>query len=315
MTTNNATILSKFRASKTQTVNDYTRRFGYSAGTPYMAIPPKSSGLRSACVPGGELLPFVPFPESRLGPFDKNKNIYPMITTLVAPTEQQYYVRKRFHEGNDMGYRDLDMLKALPYEVTDTSYTDEAVPYFETVHPSPLAGCPFELESVFRSRAEGNVGAEWYQACPTCRLGQLQSEATTLRIAQSPLDHEILEQLRATLIQACEASIGFANMKIDLINADIEKRRNGEPHGRTSRNEADYIYLKMAHRDLDNVAKVNEAAAVKAEADRKESLDLQRQELALRERELALREKEMAQKEKETENVGNSVTKGSKSKN
>jgi len=244
-------LAAKLKRSNNITVNDLTRRLGYSGGTPYMSIDPKYSGLRRRCVPGGELLYFVTGTEMWLGAYDKMKQAYPTKIRNITPKEQQYYVRKKFLESDDMGYRDVECLVGQKYGLTnnDTEYFDDAAKFFNVVHP-PIT-CDFGLEAVYRTGAEGNVGAEWFQPCPTCRLASLQSDEIERRIEASDLDKNILRQLRDTLIEACQATIAFANRKIDAVNADLEKRAHGEPQGRTSRYEVDYIYLKMAHKTLD----------------------------------------------------------------
>lgn len=249
-------IAQKFKAVQSVPSNDMTRRFGYSGGTPHLAIPPKASGLRRACVPGGELLLFAPGLDKILGPYDKMKQIYPVITRTVPPSEFQYNVRRKFFETDDMGYRDLDCLTQLPYQVGEgvkDGYQDEAYAYFSTVHP--VITCSFGLEAVYRTGAEGNVGAEWYQPCPTCRLESLRSGDVEKRIKESPLNKTVLRKLRDSLIEANEATLAFAKRKIDLINADLERRAHGEPQGRTSRNEIDYINLRMAHATLEKKEK------------------------------------------------------------
>lgn len=241
-----AATLNKFRSANAQSIDDRTRRFGYSGGVPNMSIPPKVSGLPSATVTGGTLLLYAPFVEATVGAYDAMRKKYPRITRVVTPWEQSTNVRRRFYESDDMGYRDLNSLTKLPYEVTDAGYTDEAPQYFDTIHVK--LSCEYGLESIFVSGAEGNVGAEHYQACPTCRLADLRSRECDRRIAESPLDTETLEALRNELIAANEAAIRFAHRRIDLVNADLEKRSRGE-NGRSSRNEVDYLYLKMVHQD------------------------------------------------------------------
>lgn len=247
-----ATQLARFKAAQNTTVNDFTRRLGYSGGAPHLTIPPRFSGLSSASVPGGKLLLFSPQKEYRHGQFDEMTGTRPMVPHVVPPTELQGAVRRKFHEIYDCGYRDLDCLRELPYNVTDDAYTDDAPKYFNTVHPR--LECSFGLEAVYRTGTEGNVGAEWFQACPTCRLKSLKSDDLTKRIATSGLNQDILNELRAKLIESCEATIFFVERKVDLINADLEKRAHGEPQGRTSRNEVDYIHLKMLHRSLEKKA-------------------------------------------------------------
>lgn len=247
-------IATRFKAAQAVTVNDMTRRFGYAGGTPNLSISPKYSGLRRTCVPGGELLLFAPGIEKYRGAYDDFKRIYPTITRTISPVEFQTNVRRKFYDGpsGDTGYRDIDCLTSIPYRAGDGvpgGYQDEAYAYFEVVHP--VITCEFGLESVYRTGAPGNVGAEWFQPCPTCRLASLKSEDVAQRIAESELDQSVLIKLRDALIEANHATVEFANRQVTDVAADMERRSHGEPQGRTSRNEIDHIYLRMIHKTLE----------------------------------------------------------------
>lgn len=270
--------VAKLKAANQIQVNDTTRRFGYSAGVPYLSIDPKYSGLPSRNVPGGRLLTFITEIETVVGPYNEQKKIYPHIPRQITPKEQVYYVAKKFHVGMDAGFRELQSLTKLPYglleEIKDPNtgkvvrpeqYADEGVDYFAVVHPKLRDACPFGLEDNFVSHAEGNTGAEWFQACPTCRLAELESEECGMRIANSHLDRSILTNLRQELINACRAAIVFAETRISLIDADLEKRAHGE-HGRSHRWEVDFIYLKMVHREAPQAVKPMSQADIVSQA-------------------------------------------------
>lgn len=244
----NQAVLQKFKSSKATTVNDTTRRLAYSAGVPMMTMNPATSGLPQPFVPGGQLIYLIPQTRRMKGIWNDATQKYSQIVHQLMPGTFAANLRNKFQDKDDHGYRNLDFLTSLPYHVTNDSYRDEAEEYFNVVHPRIT--CSEGLERDWVSSTEGNVGAKHYQACPTCRLADLQSQACSDRIfeASNHLDSNILMQLRETLIDACQAAIRFAERRVQLVDADIEKRANGEPVGRTTRNEADYIYLKMLHR-------------------------------------------------------------------
>jgi hypothetical protein len=257
--TANAAVLSKFKAAGQVQVTDTTRRFGYSGGAPYLTVMPKYAGVGSSMVPGGRLITFAPEIETVQGTYSEQKKAYVTSPRMITPGEQVLYVARKFHEGVDAGFRELKSLTKLGYgvrEATETTpehYFDEGPQYFDLLHPE--IECSAGLESQFISRAEGNVGATWFQACPTCRLQDLEQNAPA-RIASSHLDRLVLENLRQELIAACRSAINFAERQIDRLNADLEKRGRGE-HGRTTRNEADYIYLQMVHREAKEVKQLS----------------------------------------------------------
>lgn len=270
--------VAKLKAANQIQVNDTTRRFGYSAGVPYLSVNPKYSGLPAKEVPGGRLLTFITEIETVVGAYNEQKKLYPHIPRQITPKEQVFYVAKKFHVGMDAGFRELESMTKLPYglveEIKDPAtgqvlrpeqYFDEGTLYFDVVHPPLLEACPFGLESQFVSHAEGNTGAEWFQACPTCRLAELESQECSARIAQSSLDRLTLDKLRQELINACRAAIVFAETRIALIDADLEKRAHGE-HGRSHRWEVDYIYLKMAHREAPAAVKPMSQADIVSQA-------------------------------------------------
>lgn len=242
--TNTATLRQRFTPNAT-TVNDMTRRFGYSGGAMGMTIDPKSSGLPMNPIEGGQLLLYVPGIEVNHGMYNDFARAYSITKRSIPPTEYAYTVKKKFQDLEDYGYRNLTCLTQLPYEVSDTAYIDDAYAYFDVVHPAIV--CPEGLERTQRSTTPGNLAAEWYQSCPTCRLKSLQSQEIQRAIDSSDLDRSILEELRDTLIDACQATVFFAQMKVELIEADLDRRSHGD-NGRTTRNEADYVYLKMLHR-------------------------------------------------------------------
>lgn len=254
--------LQKFKAANQVQVNDTTRRFGYSGGVPYLTVQPKYAGVGSAMVPGGTLITFAPELETIIGTYSEQQKRYISSKRMITPAEQVLYVAKKFHVGMDAGFRELKSLTRLPYEVipadpqagTPDQYYDEGPAYFNTLHV-PLT-CDMGLESIFVSRAEGNVGAEWYQACPTCRLKDLESDACTARIRASNLDPVVLNALREELITANRSAIIFAEMQIARVDADLEKRGRGE-HGRTYRYEVDHIYYKMVHRQAQEIKQLS----------------------------------------------------------
>ena len=256
----------------TTTTNDRARRFGYSAGVPNMTMRQLASGLDCNPIEGGRLLLFVPQVERVQGMYNKFTGTYPRTVQEILPSTLSYSVARKFHETEDFGYRNLPMLTSLRYDFgVDADdkeyYVDEAHTYFDVVHP-PINACPFGLERL----THHEHGQDSLQVCPTCRLESLKSDEISQRIfqASNTLDSNILASLRAVLIDANEAAIRYAERKIDLIDADLTKRSNHE-NGRTSRNETDYVYLKMAHRKIaadstTNVVEQLTAALVSANA-------------------------------------------------
>lgn len=252
--------IAKLKAAGQHVVLDTTRRFGYSGGVPYLTMDPKYSGLPSRMVPGGSLITFLTEIESVVGPYNDQKKVYTHIPRQITPKEQVFYVAKKFHEGTDAGFRELKSLTSQEYGFIPANpqtgqpetFFDNGTQYFNLVHPAIT--CEYGLETKVESHAEGNVGASWYQACPTCRLANLQSAETEARIQASHLDKEVLIALRQELINACRAAIAFAEDKVNKLEADLERRMRGE-HGRTYRYEVDYIYLKMLHREAPQAVK------------------------------------------------------------
>ena len=194
---------------------DLRRRFGYSAGVPNLTIDGKKSGLKCNPIDGGVLLPFYAGKDGYKGGL-KPDGSYQQVYVDILPAEYAYRVDKLFHQNIDAGYRNLEMLTDLPYEmppprpslprVVDGNtrrqdgyelsehnkrmnayhelYNDEwykqndlAYAYFNVVHPV-LTSCEFGLNQRVQLNDPGvQPGELFYQHCPSCRLAHLRSDA------------------------------------------------------------------------------------------------------------------------------------------
>lgn len=250
------------RANQTKaaiTVNDLTRRFVYAGGTPMLAINPKASGIPCNPIDGGVLWPILPGVDITMGAYNERKMKHDVTTRTTSPLENITYLKRLFTEGEqDMGVRVLESLTKVEhvYGESEEESFDLAFDYFTVLHPK--IECEFGLESVLTSTAPGQMSATHYQACPTCRLAELTSEACNERIyrASDRLDSAVLQALREELISSVTATIAYAQYQNDLTNADLEKRTRGE-HGKPNRTWIDFIYLKMLHIKLDEKKPAN----------------------------------------------------------
>lgn len=240
------------RANQTKeaiSINDFTRRFVYTGGTPMMSMNPKASGISANPIDGGVLWPILPSQDIHMGSFNDYTQKHTVVKRTVSPLENIVYLKRLFVEGeNDLGLRVLESLTKVEhvYGQSEEESYDLAFDYFAVVHPKIT--CSFGLESVLTSTAPGHMSSKHYQACPTCRLADLTSEACNDRIfaASQRLDSAVLQTLREELISANEATLAYARLQVDLTNADLEKRSRGE-HGKPNRSSVDFIYLKMLH--------------------------------------------------------------------
>ena len=281
--------VAQYNAVNATQVNDRTRRFGYSGGVPNLLMDAKKSGLDCNPIEGGRLLLFLQGKDGFIqAGHDGNGNIRKAYHTNY-PIDYLNNVGRAFHLTNDMGFRPLEMLTKLPYETppappvkaptsaeaTNNPFSviqyeekikgyndtyndqwirdhDEAYAYFDVVHPALNTTCAFGLNKPVQLTDSG-VGASTLvmQACPTCRLTDLRSEACERRIyeASQHFDSEILMQLRTALIAACEAAVLHASNKLEEVESEIQGRRSGEMAGRTRYNVIDRILMKMLHRE------------------------------------------------------------------
>jgi hypothetical protein len=250
------------RANQTKaavTVNDLTRRFVYSGGTPMLAINPKASGIPCNPIDGGILWPILPGLDIHTGAYNERKMRFDVTTRTTSPLENITYLRRLFVEGEqDMGVRVLESLTKVEhvYGTSEEESFDLAFDYFAVLHPE--IECSFGLEKVLTSTAPGQMSATHYQACPTCRLADLTSDECGQRIyrASERLDSAVLQALREELISANQATVNYATYQNDLTNADLEKRTRGE-HGKPNRTWVDFVYLKMLHIKLDEKKPAN----------------------------------------------------------
>lgn len=245
-------VINRFKAVGNTTVNQRTRCFGYSGGLPNLVMDAKKSGLQCNPITGGTLLMFLPGKDAYLGGLDTLTGEYPKRYVDIMPADYATVVDRRFHLEEEFGWRNLPMLTNLPYEVTATEYFDMAEEYFKVVHPE-INECPFGLNRKIQTSDPevGDSDLVW-QACPTCRLNELKSEACSERIFAASgqgLDSEILADLRATLIDACEGAIRHAERKNQMVVSDIARKMTGSQNGRNSLNTIDRIHLKMLHRN------------------------------------------------------------------
>lgn len=253
-------LLSDLRGSGLQSVNDRTRRFCYTGGTPYMAIDQKKSGLRCNPITGGQLHQLVARRQGYTGMYDPQKKQYPKLWHWDMPGDYASMLERRFQTGQDMGYRNLPMLTSLPYELTkdkdgNETYSDDAYDYFAVVHPT-LANCPSGLNR-FVQLTDPSAGQSTpvYQHCPTCQLQDLKSQACLDRISQAVesrpafFNLETLLELRDALIAANEASLAFTSRSLEAVKAEIDGRKAGNPNGRTHYNVVDLIHFKMHHKE------------------------------------------------------------------
>lgn len=252
-----SSVLSKVQATRQTTVaNDMTRRFVYAGGTPMMSCSPRSSGISANPITGGQLHCIVPQKDAWLGTFNDFKQRHDTIERIVSPQENIIYLYRKFVEGEaDLGLRELKSLFRVEhrYSHDESESFDLAFDYFNIIHPK--LNCPFGLEDIFISRAPGNLAATHYQACPTCRLADLQSTACDERIqaASQHLDAAVFQQLREELIDACQATIAFAQLQVSITDGELEASLRGAV-AKNARTEVDHIYLSMLHRKADEKA-------------------------------------------------------------
>ncbi len=261
------TQATRLQTASNTSLTDTRRVFSYSGGVPHLTIDAKSSGLDCNPIKGGSLLMHVPMVHGYRGMFNAFQGKYSQHSLPVNPIDSARTVEKKFHLTADFGFRVLRPLTAIPYTVQP--YNDPAIEYFNVLHPA--ISCDFGLETEVYSNTEGNVGSHWYQACPTCRLKELESEDCSQRIYEAGargFDTKILADTRAILVDACRSAITTAQRKVAELEGDIQRRMSGE-HGRNVRNEIDYIYLKMLHQKItaqDNTGGVTQMASAIAEA-------------------------------------------------
>lgn len=247
----NPGIANKIRNTQA-VIQDRTRRFGYHGGTPNLTFDPKSSGLTSNPITGGQLLPFYPVANGYTGALDPLMGIRKTLYTTMMPGELAYNVDRKFHLNEDFGFRLLPMLTELDYGLTPQGQPyDEAEGYFQTVH-HPIADCPFGLfQYVQLADPEVGEATPVWQPCPTCRLASLKSDDVSLRIARSDLSKDTLVGLREALIESNEATLRHVGRKSTAIQSDIARKMTGSMAGRNTLNTIDHIHLKMMHKTLD----------------------------------------------------------------
>jgi len=220
-----------------------------------MAMDAAKSGLDCNPIKGGQLLLFTYNPKASGyigGGVDMFTGERKKQYTPLYPTDYQLLVDRAFHTNDDLGYRNLEMLTAVPLQISDTEYNDDADKYFAVVHPR-LADCPYGLnQAVQLSDPEVGDSTPVYQHCPTCQLKDLKSDACSQRIyaASSELDSAILADLRAELITANEAALRHVERKAEMVRSDIARKMTGTQAGRNVLNTIDYIHLKMMHKEV-----------------------------------------------------------------
>lgn len=259
---NNDPVLNRMQTAEQANVNDRTRCFGYTGGVPHLKMDAKKSGLDCNPIIGGKLLLFLPTKGSYLGGLDVQKGVFPRIHYETMPSAHATVVNRMFHSQEDFGYRNLPMLTKLRYDVTSEGYRDDADDYFAIVHPF-IANCPYGLNQAVQMEDPeiGDSQSVW-QFCPTCQLMELQSEACEQRIyqASSVMDSAILADLRATVIEACEASVRHVSRKSQMIFSDMAKKMTGAQPGRNVLNTIDRVHLQMLHKTepkgSDNMAEI-----------------------------------------------------------
>ncbi|MDL5055893.1 hypothetical protein [Geitlerinema calcuttense] len=259
MNTSLASATAKMNEIQRKSVDDRRRRLVYSGGTPHMACNPKTSGIESNPIEGGRLYVIAPGRDTMNGAFNEGTGSFDKKEIEIMPVTYIRGLYRKFVESDagDMGLRELRSLIEAPYEYGNTaeeSY-DLAFDYFNVLHPPLSKPCPFGLERVYSSVTPGNLNAQMYQSCPTCRLEELKSEACSERIFQASqsLDSGILQALREELIAACEATLAFADYQISVTEGQLEGAKHGEVGAKKTRNEIDQVYLKMRHRRIDAV--------------------------------------------------------------
>ena len=244
--------------SSESVIRDRTRVFGYSGGSPGLLMDAKKSNLDCNPIDGGRLLMFPPGKDGYQGGLD-TKGKFRQLYVDLMPTDYANLVDRKFHLQDDMGFRMLPMLTALPYKAwTDVvdgkkvaRYEDEADKYFAVVHPA-LSDCPYGLnQKMAHHNPEVGTGTHIFTHCPTCRLADLKSEACNQRIydASAELDSEILLKLREALIEANEATITHITAKSTMVMADVARTIAGGNGFRTGLNTIDRIHLKMLHKE------------------------------------------------------------------
>jgi len=236
-------------------VQDRTRIFGYSAGTPGMLMDAKKSNLDCNPIEGGRLLMFSAGKDSYLGGTNPNGS-FKQVHVDLMPSEYAKAVNDRFRMNDDTGFRLLPMLTSLNYRVWvedgKPMYQDDADAYFQVVHPPLTAPCPFGLnQAIPHHNPEVGSGSHIYTPCATCRLAELQSEACSERIynASTTLDSAILLKLRETLIESNQAAIKYMEAKSSIVHAEIATALAGGGGIRRSLNTVDRIHLRQLHKE------------------------------------------------------------------
>lgn len=238
----NTATATRFKTAQNTVVRDSRRVIGYSGGVPHLTMAPKASGLDCNPITGGKILLFVPGQHNYRGMFNTMQGKYPMQSLQIMPSEYAKAVEMKFQITEDFGYRTLNPLTSLSYSITGTEYYDEAEEYFNLLHPQ--IECEFGLEQNVRMMNDSSD----YIACPTCRLKELRSQECVARIESSPYDKSILYQTRDIMIDACETALRVTSQKVTELEDDMKRRLSGQ-NGRATRNEVDYIHLKMLHRN------------------------------------------------------------------
>jgi len=202
---------------------DLRRRFGYSAGVPNLTMDGKKSGLKCNPIDGGVLLPFYAGKDGYKGGLRPDGSFQQAYLDIL-PQDYAARVNQLFRVNADLGYRNLEMLTDLPYEMppakpvlpravddrsrrqdghelaeynkrmnayyetyNDSWYkaNDFAYAYFNVVHPT-FTQCEFGLNQKIQLRDPGvQPGELFYQHCPTCRLAHLKSDACAESIYQA----------------------------------------------------------------------------------------------------------------------------------
>lgn len=252
-----ANLISAMKQGGMESINDRTRRFCYTGGTPMMSLAAKNSGLDCNPITGGRLHQLVAKRQFYGGAYDPYKKTYPRLFNWELPGDFAKVLSQRFEQAADMGFRNLPMLTALPHslDATTNEYFDDAYAYFNVVHPF-VGECPFGLnKDVQLTDPQAGQSTPVFQHCPTCQLKDLESQACLDRISNAVqsnpavYNEKTLLELRSTLIEANRASIAYVERSLAAVKAEIDGRRSGAPQGRTHFNTVDNIGFKMMHKE------------------------------------------------------------------
>lgn len=258
---------NRFQTNTAEKPIDRRRIHGFAPGL-RMSMNPRASNLSSWNIPQGQLIIFNPRVDGYLK--ERMRTVVDQSGARVLAFDATHEfsgrhfasaVASKFQGGKiDFGFRVLECLYDLDYD-PNTNW-DAADEYFETLHPR--ISCEMGLEVPNPVGPHGDIINNGEPLpCPTCRLKWLNEKADEV-IFNSKLDHNILFELKNTLISSYKAGRIYAEVTLGKVQAQIDAKNSAKTY-----QDTDYHFMKMLHKKEKHVEQAeiqNEAARVQGEA-------------------------------------------------